>query len=108
LILFLEIKKYLQLEMNLGHIPLDHIPIRRGKDRKRYYQFQFEIHATYFSAHCKYTLGTGEKLRICQSQLCLGAPASALSLIVENRWQIPIRYMQPMRHSRRDSVFFTT
>lgn len=48
--------------MNLGHIPLDHIPIRRGKDRKRYYQFQFEIHATYFSAHCKYTLGTGEKI----------------------------------------------
>ncbi|KAJ5105553.1 hypothetical protein NUU61_002900 [Penicillium alfredii] len=32
------------------------IPVVRGQDREDYYEVSFQIHATYYSAHCEYSL----------------------------------------------------
>lgn len=55
-ILFLDIKRHVDLDANLDNIPLSDIPIRRGKDNERYYIWISQIHASYSSAHCEYTL----------------------------------------------------
>ncbi|PIG87213.1 hypothetical protein AARAC_004202, partial [Aspergillus arachidicola] len=50
------IKKHAVLNPNLDAIEKARIPVCLGQDDEEYYEVQFQIHATYFSAHCEYAL----------------------------------------------------
>ncbi|KOC14413.1 hypothetical protein AFLA70_335g001231 [Aspergillus flavus AF70] len=50
------IKKHAVLNPNLDAIEKARIPVRLGQDDEEYYEVHFQIHATYFSAHCEYAL----------------------------------------------------
>ncbi|KAK6812786.1 hypothetical protein RU639_011503 [Aspergillus parasiticus] len=50
------IKKHAVLNLNLDAIEKARIPVCLGQDDEEYYEVQFQIHATYFSAHCEYAL----------------------------------------------------
>ncbi|KAE8372050.1 hypothetical protein BDV26DRAFT_286274 [Aspergillus bertholletiae] len=47
------IKKHAKLNTGLDAIEKARIPVRAGYDNEEYYQIDYEIHATYFSAHCE-------------------------------------------------------
>ena len=49
-------KRHAALNPPLDAIDKFLIPIRFGEDGKQYYHVDYETHATYFSAHCEYTL----------------------------------------------------
>lgn len=49
-------KRHADLHPPLNAIDKLLIPTRTGEDGKRYYQVEYETHATYFSARCEYTL----------------------------------------------------
>ncbi|KAE8411147.1 hypothetical protein BDV36DRAFT_306351 [Aspergillus pseudocaelatus] len=50
------VKKHAVLNPNLDAIEKARMPVRLGYDNQEYYHIGYEIHATYFSAHCEYAL----------------------------------------------------
>ncbi|OOF96507.1 hypothetical protein ASPCADRAFT_145022 [Aspergillus carbonarius ITEM 5010] len=50
------VKPHAILNPRLDRIQQDRIPTRHGADGRRYYQIDYEIHASYYSAHCEYKL----------------------------------------------------
>ena len=44
------------LNADLRALPLDDIPITKGKDGKRYYELHFDVEVTFLSAYTKYEL----------------------------------------------------
>ena len=55
-LVFLDVKPHAILNPRLDRIQQDRIPTRHGADGRRYYQIDYEIHASYYSAHCEYKL----------------------------------------------------
>ncbi|GAB1197359.1 hypothetical protein APSETT444_006652 [Aspergillus pseudonomiae] len=55
------IKKLRVLNPDLDAIEKARIPVRLGHDKEKYYEVHYQIQATYFSAHCEYTLWYEDK-----------------------------------------------
>ena len=55
------IKKLGVLNPDLDAIEKARIPVRLGHDKEKYYEVHYQIQATYFSAHCEYTLWYEDK-----------------------------------------------
>lgn len=44
------------LHPELDRILRENIPLVRGADDRQYYKLDYKVHATYYSAHCEYSL----------------------------------------------------
>ncbi|KAF9886679.1 hypothetical protein FE257_011193 [Aspergillus nanangensis] len=51
-----QMKQHAVLHPRLGRIEQGRIPVCYGCDGESYYKISYEIHASYFSAHCEYSL----------------------------------------------------
>ena len=55
-LLFVGVKKLATLNPRLDRILKSRIPVVRGADGRNYYEVDYKISASYFSAHCEYEL----------------------------------------------------